>query len=105
MLIFTSLYFTPLHNSFQHTSLLPPPLFLLSSPILAQYDPGTVSLLSEAAYSDQRQCATVCNGGCGVCQDIGYNLGCPGPYENSCYCRTDLTSSALTLISNCVWKG
>jgi len=108
MQIFTSLYFTPLRNPFQHLSFLLPLLFLLSSPILANYDPGTVSLFSEAAYSDQRQCVTNCNGLPGLCiwcQNIGNMLGCSSPYKNSCYCRTDLTSSALSMISTCVWTG
>ena len=107
MEIFASLYFTPAHNTFQHLSLLLPLLFLLSSPILAQYDPGTVSLFTEPAFSGQRSCLTACYGGpgCLFCtQDIAHDLGCPEPYENSCFCRTDLVSSALAMISTCVWS-
>jgi hypothetical protein len=67
---------------------------------------GTVSILNAPGFSTQRVCAQQCFGGsCGFCAiDLAQQIGCPFPGIDSCLCRTDLTSSALSILSSCVWR-
>jgi hypothetical protein len=80
-------------------------ILLLATSISAQSgDAGTVSILNAPNFSSQRDCAQQCFGGsCGVCHDLAGSLDCPIPYLNGCFCRSDLTSSALSILSSCVW--
>jgi hypothetical protein len=66
---------------------------------------GTVSIGDAPGFSSQRQCASNCFGvglGCPSCQLLFLQLSCPNPPMNACFCRQDLTSSALSMISTCV---
>src|SRR5947209_19360780 len=68
---------------------------------------GTVSIDSLTAYSIQRYCVQQClwlrpsDGNFA----LGEALSCgPSPYQDSCYCRTDLAPSASKFLSSCVNK-
>lgn len=79
-------------------------LLLLATSISAQsVGTSTVSILDSPNFSSQRDCAQQCfGGGCGVCHDLAGSLDCPIPYLDACICRSDLTSSALSILSSCV---
>jgi hypothetical protein len=88
------------------------PLFFLSATccVAQNTDPsGTYSIPDLPAYSSQRVCAQGCMGPCyafgSVCDNLPGILQCPAPYYNSCFCRTDLSSSATSWISQCVFSG
>jgi hypothetical protein len=65
------------------------------------------TLYSEKSFNSLRTCAIGCfemyYGTWGCCNDIlSPELGCPLPYPNSCFCRTDLQPVASSIISKCV---
>jgi hypothetical protein len=75
----------------------------------------TVSILEDPSFTTQRLCVQACVWGNGVDgpSDVGdpnpwimeYSLQCPVQeftYQNSCFCRPDLSSIALSYISTCV---
>jgi hypothetical protein len=64
---------------------------------------GSVSIANSPEFSSQRICVQQCVWCTALnCYDLAYDLGCPdNPPFDSCFCRTDLTSSALSIISSC----
>jgi hypothetical protein len=61
---------------------------------------GTFTISSLAAYSSQRVCAQGCF--FGGFWNLPYALACQSPYLDSCACRTDLASSASSILSSCI---
>ena len=86
------------------SSLLPVLLLLLTS--LSQAA-NTVSIVSEAGYISQRGCSQNCVWHVGVDDDLIAYLGCSNNagWQNSCYCRADLASSASYFLTSCVNKA
>ncbi|KAM5386470.1 hypothetical protein ACJZ2D_000433 [Fusarium nematophilum] len=91
------------------------PYFLLSLAYLPQFafPQATQTIASGAKYRQQRSCATGCfwNGDpdnddaqdvIGMVLDCCDGPTCPGNAEDSCYCRADLRSSAVSWLSTCV---
>jgi hypothetical protein len=83
-------------------------IFLASSLITPVTPDGSVTITNEPYYSLLRPCAQQCMW-CGQywlqnCPALGINniLTCG---LDSCYCRTDLQSSALSYITSCVLSG
>ncbi|EZF35079.1 hypothetical protein H109_00151 [Trichophyton interdigitale MR816] len=64
---------------------------------------GPVSIDQAAGYSSQRHCAqSLCFEGSLGSNRVGYELGCPSPLMNDCFCRLDLQVSATSFLSSCV---
>ena len=60
---------------------------------------ATVTIASNAGYVDLRACAQSCVWGAGDdLIDIG--LECGPPWENECYCRTDLAAVASSFLTS-----
>jgi hypothetical protein len=79
---------------------------LLATIISAQpASSNSVSILDTPAFSAQRLCAQhQFSGTCFECFELASALGCPAPYQNSCFCNPVLISDALSIISQRVWS-
>jgi hypothetical protein len=68
--------------------------------VVANVDTNTVSIKSAAGYLVARACVQGClwTGD----SEIVYEIGCPSPYYNQCYCNLDQASSATSFLSSCV---
>lgn len=83
--------------------LLPALLFL---PLISA---GTVSIFDAPGYASQRPCARDCfyigfavNGGP---DELASHLDCDvDPIEDSCFCRPDLQSVAVSYVNSCVYR-
>lgn len=74
-------------------------LFTLLGTVSSQ----SVSITDESAFSSQRRCAQGCMGS----SDSGplflaSELSCAKPYDNSCFCRSDLQQKAESYLKSCV---
>lgn len=74
-------------------------LLALLSLAHANYDTSVVTITSLGSFSLQRQCAQICIGNEFL---FAYQLGCTSPALNGCFCRSDLGSSASTILSSCL---
>ena len=67
---------------------------------------ATVSIYSNAAFKAQRLCAFECilcgYGTYGQHDCLAAALDCNTPLQNSCYCRADLQSAAVSYVASCV---
>jgi len=72
--------------------------------IAASQEPPTWSIQSASAFSLLRVCAQGCLG-LGPYSYLPALLDCPSPILNACVCRTDLASSASSLLTNCANQG
>jgi hypothetical protein len=68
--------------------------------VAADVDTKTVSIKSAADYLVARACVQGCvwTGD----SEILYEIGCPSPYYNQCYCDLDQASSATSFLSSCI---
>jgi hypothetical protein len=65
---------------------------------------GTVSITQFPAFSTQRYCVQECiySGRTNGAPPLPRSLSCKQPYSDSCMCRTDLASSASSLLADCI---
>lgn len=65
---------------------------------------GTVSITQFPAFSTQRYCVQECiySGRTNGAPPLPRSLSCKLPYSDSCMCRTDLASSASSLLADCI---
>jgi hypothetical protein len=83
------------------TMLLHAPFWLLITfRVAADVDTKTVSIKSAADYLVARACVQGClwTG----TSEIVYEIGCPSPYYDQCYCNLDQASSATSFLSSCI---
>jgi len=63
----------------------------------------SVSITDGSAFSSLRSCARSC---IGSTQSgplfLASELSCPSPYDNSCFCRSDLQQKADSYLSSCI---
>jgi hypothetical protein len=88
--------------------MVPPVMFGLFlacflSTLLWTISSQSVSITDESAWSSQRNCARGCVGS----SDSGplflaSKLSCTKPYDNSCFCRSDLQPKAESYLQSCV---
>ena len=80
-------------------------LALQSAPVV--HSASTVSIVSDSGYISERTCAQNCVWHVGVSDDLITFLGCGNSdgWQNSCYCRSDLQSSASSFLTSCVNKA
>lgn len=73
---------------------------LITFRVAADVDTKTVSIKSVADYLVARSCVQGClwTGE----SEILYEIGCPSPYYNQCYCNLDQASSATSFLSSCI---
>ncbi|OCL01288.1 hypothetical protein AOQ84DRAFT_404163 [Glonium stellatum] len=65
---------------------------------------GTVSITQFPAFSTQRYCVQECiySGRTNGAPPLPWSLSCNQPYSDSCMCRTDLASSASSMLADCI---
>jgi hypothetical protein len=68
---------------------------------------STVSIVSDSGYVGERTCAQNCVWHVGGSDDLITFLGCSNSegWQNACYCRSDLQSSASSFLTSCVNKA
>jgi hypothetical protein len=81
--------------------------FLFLNLISSVQPSSTVSIVGGSGYISERTCAQNCVWHVGVSDDLITYLGCSndGGWQNSCYCRADLASSASYFLTSCVNKA
>jgi hypothetical protein len=63
----------------------------------------SVSITDESAFSSQRGCAQGCMGSSNSGPlFLASELSCAQPYDNSCFCRSDLQQKAESYLKSCV---
>jgi hypothetical protein len=63
---------------------------------------STVTVLGVSGYINLRACAQLCVWHVGTNDDlVATGLGCASPWQNDCYCRTDLNSVASSFLKSC----
>ncbi|KAH8650501.1 hypothetical protein BGZ60DRAFT_534162 [Tricladium varicosporioides] len=74
-------------------------LFTLLGTVFSQ----SVSITDQSAFSSQRSCARGCVGS-SVSGPLflASKLSCAQPYDNSCFCRSDLQQKAQSYLQSCV---
>jgi hypothetical protein len=74
--------------------------------IAASQELPTWSIQSVSVFGSLRVCAQACLGpGLWIYNDLPAGLDCPSPILNACVCRTDLASSASSLLTSCANQG